>query len=162
MKKSIFLTAFIATVSVSMAQTKVSTGKIFKEYLESAGAKSAKETAAYFTQNGALELPFNESIGLPYKIVGRDSIEAIIRSLVKNAPNFRLTNVKIIMETSDKVLAEYESDAVMANGRGYKQKYLAYGIVKDGKIELHKEYMNTIALVSAVFPNGLQDLIPKK
>ncbi|MCF0051658.1 nuclear transport factor 2 family protein [Dyadobacter sp. LJ53] len=162
MKRNMFLLALAINISVTNAQTKVSAGNIFREYLESAGAKSPKETASYFAQNGSLELPFNESIGLPYKIVGRDSIAAIIAHVVSGAKNFRLTNIKVIMETNDKALAEYESDAIMANGRRYKQKYLGYAIIKDGKIELHKEYMNTVSLVSAVFPNGLEDLIPKK
>lgn len=162
MKKIVFLIALIATVSNTIAQTKTSNAKLFTEYLESAGAKSAKETASYFTKNGILELPFNESIGIPFKIVGQDSIETMIASLIEKAPNFRLTNIKIIMETKDKVLAEYESEALLRNGRIYKQKYLAYAVFKDGKIDLHKEYMNTVALVAALFPNGLEDLIPKK
>lgn len=122
MKNLIILFALLATASVTVAQTKKSNAQIFTEYLKSAGAKSPKETASYFAKNGTLELPFNESIGMHYKLVGQDSIEAAIAGVVKNAPDFRLVNIKIIMETTDKVLAEYESETLLLNGRTYKQK----------------------------------------
>jgi len=134
---------------------------LLKEYLTSVGAGDTKATASYFTEDGYIDAPYVESIGIPAKIVGHAAIEAAMQGLLKNASNFHIKNIKIILETATEVVAEYESEAVMANDRAYKQLYMAHLTSKDGKIMRHREFINTIPFVEAFFPNGLKDLMQK-
>lgn len=161
MKKNIilFVLAILANVTIAAAQKQTKAEKVFLEYVNSVGTSDPSVTASYFAENGAIELPYVAMLGMHDKVVGRDSIAAVVGGLLKNAPGFRLKNVKVIMADDEKVLAEYESETLLPNGRTYKQHYMGYAIVKNGKIVLHREVMNTIVLVSAFFPNGLKDLI---
>lgn len=162
MKKTALLIAFIAvTVTASAQQTKTA-GTVLTEFLTSLGAGDPQVSASYFAKDGTIELPYVSNLGMPDKIVSRDSIANLIGNLFKMAPDFHVKNIKIIMEKPGMALAEYESEALLANGRNYKQLYMAYAVVKDGKIVKQREVMNSVLFVQAFFPNGMADLPAKQ
>lgn len=161
MKKIIFALLFVLLTGIVSAQSSTP-GTILKNFLTSVGKESPEVSASYFATDGIMELPYVSNLGMPDKIVGRDSIAHLVGGLIKMAPNFRIKNFKILMEQQDKVLAEYESEAILANGRNYKQLYLTYAIIKDGKIVKQREVMNSVLFVQAFFPNGLADVTKKQ
>ena len=140
------------------AKTK-SASVLFKDYLDSVNAGNPKIVAEFFTEDGYIDAPYVASFGMPSKIKGTAAIEATMQGLLQNAPNFHFTSLKIILETPTEVVAEYESEAVLANGRDYKQLYIGHITSKDGKIISHREFLNTVPFVQAFLPNGLKDLI---
>lgn len=131
---------------------------IFKEYLASVNAGNPKTVAAFFAEDGYIDAPYVESFGMASKISGKAAIEATMRGLLQNAPDFHFTSLKIILETPREVIAEYESEAVLVNGRSYKQLYVGHITIKDGKIISHREFLNTVTFARAFLPNGLKDL----
>jgi ketosteroid isomerase-like protein len=135
---------------------------LLEEFLASIGTGNPKVTASFFAEDGCIDAPYVESLGMPTKIVGQAAIEATMLSIKSIAPNFHFTKVKMILETPTEVVAEYESEANMANGRHYKQLYMGHLIAKDGKIVSHREFLNTLSFVEAFFPNGLNDLLTTK
>ncbi|WP_395763146.1 nuclear transport factor 2 family protein [Elizabethkingia anophelis] len=161
MKKIIFASLLVLFAGIVSAQSSTP-GTILKNFLTSVGKDSPEVSASYFANDGVIELPYVSNLGMPDKIRGRDSIANLVGGLIKMAPDFRVKNFKILMELHDKVLAEYESEAVLANGRNYKQLYLTYAIVKDGKIVKQREVMNSVLFVQAFFPNGLADVTTKQ
>ena len=115
--------------------------------------------ASFFIVDGYIDAPYVESFGMPSKIKGKAAIETTMQRLLQNAPGFLFTSVKIILETPTEVVAEYESEAVLVNGRNYKQLYIGHVTTKEGKIICHREFLNTIPFSKAFLPNGLKDLI---
>jgi ketosteroid isomerase-like protein len=147
--------------SALTAQQTPSASSLLNDYLTSIGKGDPKVTASYFTENGCIEAPYVASFGMSPTITGKPAIEDVMSNLLMAAPDFRLKKIRMIMETQDEVVAEYESEANMANGRSYRQLYIAHLIAKDGKIVCHREFLNTLSFVAAFFPNGLNDLISK-
>lgn len=133
--------------------------ELLGSYLSSIGAGDPRVTASYFAEDGCIDAPYVEVFGMPARIVGPAAIEATMANLLQTAPNFRLKNVRVVLETPTTVVAEYESEAVMANGRSYQQLYFAQLTARDGKIVHHREFLNTVPFVQAFFPGGLSDLI---
>lgn len=132
---------------------------LLTEYLGTTSTHDAKATAAYFAADGYIEAPYIESLGLPTKMIGPETIEEVLSNLLNNAPDFHFTNIRILMESPTEAVAEYESEGTLLNGRSYKQKYITHVTADDGKITMHKEYLNTVTFAQAMFPNGLKDLI---
>lgn len=132
------------------------------EFLTSVGNGNPNTAASFFAEDGSIDAPYVASLGMPTKIVGQAAIEATLANIKSIAPNFHFTRVTTILETPTEVVAEYESEALMANGRTYKQLYMGHLIARDGKIVSHREFLNTIPFVEAFFPNGLNDLITTK
>ncbi len=131
---------------------------LLEEFLKSIGEGDAKVTASYFAPDGYIDAPYVESLGMPAKIVGQMAIETTMSHIKSIAPNFHFTSVKMILESPTEVVAEYESEALMANGKTYRQLYMGHLVAKEGKIVSHREFLNTIPFVEAFFPNGLNDL----
>jgi ketosteroid isomerase-like protein len=148
--------------SATTAHGTKSASELLKDYLTSVGEGNPKVTASFFAEDGYIDAPYVESLGMPSKMIGRTTIEAAMQGLLQNAPNFHFTSIKIISETPTEAVAEYESEAVLANGRTYKQLYMGHVTSKEGKIVCHREFLNTIPFVEAFFPNGLKDLITNK
>ncbi len=136
-----------------------SASTLLKDYFASVSEGNPKATASFFAEDGYIDVPYVASLGMPTKIIGRAAIEATMQGLLQNAPNFHFTDVRIILETPTEVVAEYESESRLTNGKFYKQLYVGHLISKDGKIKCHKEFLNTIPFVEAFFPNGLKDLV---
>lgn len=135
---------------------------LFKEFLETVGKGDVKAASSLFATDGYIDAPYVQALGFPSKIVGHEAIEQSLSQVKAAAPNFHFSNFKVVMETPKELVAEYESEAVMASGKPYKQLYIAHVTTKDGKIISHKEYLNTVVFVEAFFPNGLKDLITNK
>lgn len=156
------------TLSEELTGVKFQIGRVataadlLKDYLASVSNGDAKSVASFFAEDGLIDAPYIESLGMPSKIVGVPAIEATMKSLLQNAPNFHFTRVDVILETPNEVVAEYESEATLANGRKYRQLYMGHVTSREGKITRHKEFLNTIPFVEAFFPNGLKDLITSK
>lgn len=146
----------------TLKQITKSASALLNDFLTSVGAGNPKVTASFFADNGYIDAPYVQSVGMPPKIEGQEAIEATMQGLLQNAPNFHFTSIRPILETPTEVVAEYESEAVLANGKSYKQLYIGHLISQDGKIVCHREFLNTIPFVEAFFPNGLKDLITTK
>ncbi|WP_435357860.1 nuclear transport factor 2 family protein [Emticicia sp. SJ17W-69] len=136
--------------------------QLLSDYLTSVSEGNPSKTASFFAKDGYIDAPYVVTLGMPSKITGKESIESTMSGLLQNAPNFHFTTIKVILETPTEVVAEYESEATLANGREYKQLYIGHLIAKDGEILCHREFLNTIPFVQAFFPNGLSDLITTK
>ncbi|WP_428232752.1 nuclear transport factor 2 family protein [Flavobacterium sp.] len=134
---------------------------LFKEYLDCVNAGNPKTVAEFFDKDGYIEAPYVATFGMDSKILGRPAIEATMTGLLQNAPNFKFTSLRIILETPIEVVAEYESEAVMATGKDYKQLYIGHITFKDGKIVTHKEFLNTVTFAKAFLPDVLKDLANK-
>lgn len=132
---------------------------LLTEYLNAMSAGDAKVTASYFAEDGYIDAPYVAALGMPSKMIGPETIEAVLNNLLTNAPDFHFKNIKIIMESPTEVVAEYESEGTLTNGREYKQLYMTHVVTKDGKIVSHTEFLNTVAFAQAMLPNGLRDLI---
>lgn len=159
MKNLIFILLLTGTVLTTSAQRTKKASVVFSEYLNAVSSGDPKAAASFFTADGYIEAPYVAAFGMPCKFQGRDAIEATMAGVLKLAPNFHFTGMRVVMETPGKVVAEYESEATTATGRSYKMQYIGVIATKNGKIVSHKEYLNTVPFVVAMFPNGLKDLI---
>ncbi len=135
---------------------------LLSEYLASVSAGKPALTASFFAEDGYIDAPYVESLGMPSRISGRSAIEATMKGLLQNAPGFHFTHIRPVLETHNEVVAEYESEAVLANGRTYRQLYMGHLTAENGKITCHREFLNTLVFAEAFLPNGLKDLTTDK
>lgn len=110
--------------------------------------------AALFADDGVLELPSLSSLGINARAVGPAAIESFISGLLKNVPDFRFHNVQLLIETGDQAFGEYSVEAkVLSTGKLYKQTYAGRLVAKDGKIQLLREALDTLAAAKAFTPD---------
>ncbi len=103
------------------------------------------QAALLFAENGAIELPYLQSLGRGYRTEGKTNIEKMLTGLLKQAPAFTFKNVNILIETPEQVFAEYEVDTLF-NEKPYKQLYMGRLVAQNGKITLLREGMDSLAL----------------
>lgn len=122
--------------------------QLLQMYLES--IQNPRAAAALFAENGALEIPYLQSLGITPRVQGPQEIEAFIGSLLAKVPNFKFKRVRFLIDTPDQVFAEYDVEAeVPATGRVYRQSYAGRLVARDGKIQLLRESLDTIAAANA-------------
>ena len=126
---------------------------LLKDYLANVNAGNPKVAASFFAEEGKIEAPYFASLGLPTTTDGQAAIEAAISGLLQKTPSFHFTNIKLILETPTEVVAECESETVLANGETYKQLYINHIIAENGKIVCHREFLDTLAFSKAFLPN---------
>lgn len=125
--------------------------QLLQMYLESIQSPSAG--AALFAEDGVLELPYLESLGIVPRAQGRVAIEAFIRSLLSKVPDFKFGNVRFLIDTPDQVFAEYSVEALVpTTGRLYRQMYAGRLVAHEGKIQLLRESLDTVAAAKAFAP----------
>lgn len=125
--------------------------ELLQAYLES--IQSPHAAAALFAQDGVLELPYLESLGIPHHVQGPVAIEAFIASLLGKVPDFRFHNVRFLIDAPDQAFAEYSVEAVVpATGKVYRQMYAGRLVARDGKIQLLRESLDTMAAARAFAP----------
>jgi ketosteroid isomerase-like protein len=125
--------------------------QLLQAYLD--GIQDPASVARLFAEDGVLELPYLKSMGIDARAQGPAAIESFIGSLLKNVPDFRFKNIRMLIETPEQAFAEYEVEAkVLSTGRIYQQMYAGRLVAKDGKIALLRESLDTIAAANAFRP----------
>ena len=113
-----------------------------KELLEeftAASFRDPKQAAEMFTDDGAFEMPYLESFGVPGRYEGLENINAMI-------------------DTPEQAFAEYEFTAQSSKtGRTIHLLFFGRLVAEGGKIKLLRESVNLVELALGVFPNGLAD-----
>lgn len=125
--------------------------QLFQQYLDT--IQDPRTAAALFADDGALEIPYLKSLSIPDRAQGPQQIEAFIAALLAKVPDFKFRCIRFLIDTPDQAFAEYDVEApVPATGRIYQQSYAGRLVARDGKIQLLRESMNTVAAATAFAP----------
>ena len=132
-----------------------------KELLEeftAASFRDPKKAAEMFTEDGAFEIPYLESVGVPGRYKGREAIEGFFRVVRALYPDMDLENIKVLIDTPEQAFAEYEFTAQSSKtGRTIHELFFGRLVAEHGKIKLLREAVNLVEVALGVFPNGLAD-----
>ena len=102
--------------------------------------REPKKAAEMFAEDGAFELPYLSTFGLPTEYKGRDAIAAFFQSILDIYPGFQFENTKVLIDTPDQVFAEFEATAVSSKtGRTVHQLFFSRLVAENGKIKLIRE-----------------------
>jgi len=125
--------------------------QLLQMYLDS--IQDPHKAASLFAEDGVLELPYLQSLGITHSAQGPKAIEAFIGSLLLKVPTFSFQRVRFLIQTPDQVFAEYDvEEPVPSNGRVYKQSYAGRLVAREGKIQLLRESLDTVAAAKAFAP----------
>jgi uncharacterized protein len=117
--------------------------------------KDPKTAAEMFAEDGAFELPYLATFGLPTEYRGRDAIADFFQSVLDIYPGFKFENTKVLIDTPDQVFAEFEATAVSSKtGRTVHQLFFARLVAENGRIKLFREALNTVEVARANVPES--------
>jgi hypothetical protein len=138
--------------------------KTAKDLLQAYIDGTAKESAALFAEDGALEIPYLADLGVDPRYEGPKAIESFLAFLhEKMYPGFKFVDVKIYIDTPDQAFGEYTIHQRSGiSGRDVHQRFFGHCTVANGRIVLLREALNVLAAADGMFPNGIADVINKK
>jgi uncharacterized protein len=116
--------------------------------------------AALFAREGVFESPYLQTVNIQSRLEGPREIEKFLTTVIGMVPDWKFLNIKILMEDSDQVFAEYEVHAFASHtNRPFDQLFFGR-LVKDenDKIKLLREAQNLINTARALLKNGLDDI----
>ena len=134
--------------------------QILEEFTASS-FRDPKKAAEMFAENGAFEMPYLDSVGFPWRYEGREKVEAFFKFVRDLYSDMDLHDVKVVCETPDVVVGEYEFTANSSKtGRVIHQLFVGRLEAENGQIELLRESINLVELGLAIYRNGLADYNP--
>lgn len=111
--------------------------ELLQAYL--ANIRTPAVAAALFAEDGVIELPTVKA-----HAQGPAAIEALVSGLLFKIPDFRFKDLKVWIDTPDRVFGEYAVEAVVAEtGKLYRQTYAGLLVAEGGKIKLLREALDT-------------------
>jgi uncharacterized protein len=117
--------------------------------------RDPNKAAEMFAEDGAFELSYLASLGLPPEYRGRAAIAQFFQSILDIYPGFQFENVKVLIDTPDQVFAEFEATAVSSKtGRTVNQLFFARLVAENGKIKLFREALNMLEVAKANVQSG--------
>lgn len=114
--------------------------------------------ASLFADDGALELPYLESLGIPSGGVGPEAIRDFIANLLEAVPDFGFDTVDIMIDSGDQVFGEWSVERTTVTGRLFTQTYAGRLVAENGKIKLLRESLDLVRAARAMLPNGVSDI----
>ncbi|MDT5301935.1 MAG: hypothetical protein QOG79_5177 [Mycobacterium sp.] len=132
---------------------------LLKEFL--GNFRDPEKASALFAEDGAFEMPFFVSLGLPDRFEGPEGVKGLITTVLEYYPDFEFKDddITVLIETPDQVFAEYVTHATAAaTGRLAHHLFMGRLVAENGQIKLIREALNTIAAASALLPGGTHDL----
>jgi hypothetical protein len=132
---------------------------LLKEFL--GNFRDPEKASALFAEDGAFEMPFFVSLGLPGRFEGPEGVKGLITTVLEYYPDFEFKDddITVLIETPDQVFAEYVTHATAAaTGRLAHHLFMGRLVAENGQIKLIREALNTIAAASALLPGGTHDL----
>src|SRR5258705_13549038 len=128
------------------------------EEFTAASFRDPKKAAEMFTEDGAFEMPYLESFGIPGRYEGRGTIEGFFRFVRELYPDMDLENIKVMIDTPEQAFAEYEFTARSSKtGRTIHELFFGRLVAGKRKIKLLRESVNLVEIALGLFPNGLAD-----
>lgn len=122
---------------------------LLKAYLDNVQDTSA--VSQLFAEDGALELPYLSTLGLPARAQGPAEIKGWLDNVVKDFEHFAFSNLQVFIEGDNQVFAEYEVHTkVLVTGKPFDQLYMGRLVARNGKILLLRESLNTVATQRAL------------
>lgn len=103
------------------------------------------EVAEDFT----LRLPFVPP-GVPSEIKGRETVSELLKKTSRSRSKLVFRDLTI-RKTDDPelVVSTCRGEATMANGKTYRNSYVMFTRIRDGKVLEHTEYLNPLAVMAA-------------
>jgi hypothetical protein len=125
---------------------------------------TAKQSAALFADNGALELPYLADLGVEPHYEGPKNIGAFLTFLHEQMyPGFKFIDVKIYIDTPDQAFGEYTIHQKSGiSGKDVHQRFFGHCTAVNGKIVLLREALNVLAAADGMFPGGMADVVRAK
>src|SRR5246500_4807418 len=126
-----------------------------------AAVTHGQDAAALFAEDGALELPFLHSVGIPWRHQGRQAIRELQVSLSGIYLDFAFMpeDTHVLIDTPEQVFAEYKAHTTAkATGRTLHHLFAARLVAENGLIKLVRESLNMVAAAQALLPGGVKDL----
>lgn len=123
--------------------------------------RDPEKASALFAEDGAFEMPFFGSLGLPTRFEGREAVKGLLTTVLEYYPDFEFKDedITIHIVTPDQVFAEYVvHTTAAATGRLGHHLFMGRLVAENGQITLIREGLNTIAAASALLPGGAHDL----
>src|SRR5882724_552989 len=122
--------------------------KSARELLDEFTASSFRDprrAAEMFAEDGAFEMPYLESVGVPGRYEGRKAIEGFFRYVRELYPDMDLENIIVMIDTPEQAFAEYEFTAQSSKtGRTIHQLLVGRLVAEQGKIKLLRESINLV------------------
>jgi hypothetical protein len=118
------------------------------------------KAAALFAQDGVFETPYLQTVNIQPRSEGPKEIEKFLATLIEMVPDWKFSNIRILIEDNDQVFAEYEVHAVATHtNRRFDQLFFGR-LVKDehDKIKLVREAQNLVITARALLKNGIDDI----
>lgn len=116
--------------------------ELLKAYLEN--VQNLDFIASIFAEDGALELPYLETIGFPARSQGPEEITAFLKNVIGLTEDFKFHSLEVFMETENQVFAEYKvTTKVKETGVLFNQHYMGRLVAENGKIKLLRESLDT-------------------
>ena len=120
-----------------------------------------QKAVALFAEDGRLELPFLESVGLAPVYTGRAEILKMLETTLSMVPDWKFKNTQVFIENEEQVVAEYEVHGNTSHTqRPFYNLFFGRLVAENGKIKLLREGHDPIRTAKTLFKNGLDD-IPK-
>jgi ketosteroid isomerase-like protein len=115
-------------------------------------------TVALFATDGLYEVPYLESLGLPWRYRGRDEIARFLAVNRELFPQLAFHDLVIVAESTDRVVAEYQfTTRSTRTARMIHQLIVGQLESAGGRIALLRESVNLVEMALALYPHGLAD-----
>ncbi|HEY5745936.1 MAG TPA: nuclear transport factor 2 family protein [Chryseolinea sp.] len=125
--------------------------ELLKAYLDN--VQNARVAAGLFAEDGAIELPYLQTLGYPWRAEGPEEIGKFLENILSLFADFKFHSVKIFIEQPGQVFGEYEvTTTVKETGNVMHQLYMGRLVAENGKIKLLREALDTVVTERAFSP----------
>src|ERR1700746_2371333 len=126
-----------------------------------AAVTHGENAAPLFAEDGAVELPFLHSLGIPWRHRGRQAISQLQDSLARPYLDFAFTpgDPHVLIDTPEQVFAEYMAPpTARATGRTVHHLFTGRLVAENGQIKLLRASLKPVAAAQTLPPGGVKDL----
>jgi len=128
------------------------------EQFTAASFRDPRKAAEMFTEEGAFEMPYLESLGIPWRYAGRKEIEGSFTFVRGLYPDMDFHDFKVVCETPEVAVGKYEfTTRSSKTGRIIHQLFVGRLHADKGRLHSFASPSTSWSWALASFPNGLAD-----
>jgi uncharacterized protein len=117
--------------------------------------KDPKKASEMFAEDGAVEMPYLATLGIPAQYKGREAIAEFFQFVRDLYPGFEFENIKVLIDTPGQAFGEYEFTSVSSKtGRTVHQLFFGRLVAENGKIKLLREALDSFEAARGTVPES--------
>ena len=137
------------TIVPTQDQQRARSIAVVEAFFDALVSKDREKLLSLWHADGAQEMPYAPE-GVPTRVDGQAQLRSFWSAVFDGIADIAFSSIEVrAMDDPNVVLSQHQGSVKLANGTGYDNRYISVFYLRDGRIDIYREYFDPLVVLRA-------------